>query len=138
MERRVRQQQQQQKKSSQLSSSSLPSIPVSPPLSPLHDNRQRASAHGGNGSLGSDNGEEPSGKTTVTAGAAATNDRRRNTWAESAKRKLTARSATAEGPTATDPFAGMKTCINYQQEIERLKTLVPKVEIKKRPLSSSK
>ncbi|KAG2215138.1 hypothetical protein INT46_006524 [Mucor plumbeus] len=38
---------------------------------------------------------------------------------------------------ADDPFAGMKSCVDYEQEIERLKQLVPKVSIdsqhKKRP-----
>ncbi|KAI7867188.1 hypothetical protein BDF14DRAFT_1882053 [Spinellus fusiger] len=32
----------------------------------------------------------------------------------------------------SDPFTGMKQCVDYQQEIERLKTLVPKVDTKKR------
>ncbi|CEP16616.1 hypothetical protein [Parasitella parasitica] len=30
---------------------------------------------------------------------------------------------------ADDPFAGMKSCVDYEQEIERLKQLVPKVPV---------
>ncbi|KAI9490900.1 hypothetical protein BDB00DRAFT_874901 [Zychaea mexicana] len=36
-----------------------------------------------------------------------------------------------------DPFAGMNTLVDYQQEIERLKALVPKVENKKRASTGS-
>ncbi|ORX49812.1 hypothetical protein DM01DRAFT_1337952 [Hesseltinella vesiculosa] len=36
-------------------------------------------------------------------------------------------------PPDMDPFAGMKTSINYQQEIERLKSMVPKASDKKHP-----
>ncbi|KAI8334575.1 hypothetical protein BC941DRAFT_431584 [Chlamydoabsidia padenii] len=125
-EKRVR----QQKKSSHVHlSSPLPSTtssPVSPPLSPLDSNNHH-SKHISLGGGGNSNKTED-GKT-------GTNDKRRNTWVEATRRKPTPRSA--DGPTTADPFAGMKTCINYQQEIERLKTLVPKVEIKKRPSSSS-
>ncbi|KAI9470533.1 MAG: hypothetical protein EXX96DRAFT_584694 [Benjaminiella poitrasii] len=32
-----------------------------------------------------------------------------------------------------DPFAGMKSCVNYQQEIERLKQLVPSIDNKRKP-----
>ncbi|KAI8881682.1 hypothetical protein K501DRAFT_286244 [Backusella circina FSU 941] len=31
-----------------------------------------------------------------------------------------------------DPFAGMKSCVDYEQEIERIKQLVPKVDHRKR------
>ncbi|KAG0168493.1 hypothetical protein DFQ28_005639 [Apophysomyces sp. BC1034] len=37
-----------------------------------------------------------------------------------------------------DPFAGMNQFVDYQQEIERLKALVPKVEAKRRTLSRPK
>lgn len=40
----------------------------------------------------------------------------------------------------SDPFAGMNTSINYQQEIERLKQLVPKAEqpLHKKPTTTRK
>ncbi|KAI7856616.1 hypothetical protein BDC45DRAFT_533582 [Circinella umbellata] len=40
--------------------------------------------------------------------------------------------SSAEGNGTDDPFAGMNNLVDYQQEIERLKALVPKVENKKR------
>ena len=40
--------------------------------------------------------------------------------------------SSVEGNGTDDPFAGMNNLVDYQQEIERLKALVPKVENKKR------
>ncbi|KAI8093482.1 uncharacterized protein BX664DRAFT_329805 [Halteromyces radiatus] len=82
---------------------SIHSTPISPPPSPLDTTR------GKNVTI------DDEGFISVT------NDKRR--WTDS-KRKTS--------KTSDDPFAGMKTCINYQQEIERLKALVPKVDVKKR------
>jgi hypothetical protein len=36
-----------------------------------------------------------------------------------------------------DPFAGMKSCVDYEQEIERIKQLVPKVDHRKRSPKTS-
>ncbi|KAI9017908.1 hypothetical protein CLU79DRAFT_307068 [Phycomyces nitens] len=63
-------------------------------------------------------------------------DDRKSGWTDVCNKKTTPTGGF--GPfvnTDHDPFAGMKQCVDYQQEIERLKTLVPKVEAKKRPSS---
>ncbi|KAI8997496.1 hypothetical protein BDB01DRAFT_699609, partial [Pilobolus umbonatus] len=36
-----------------------------------------------------------------------------------------------------NPFAGMKSCVDYEQEIERLKQIVPKVDTKRHIISRS-
>ncbi|KAI9317759.1 hypothetical protein BX666DRAFT_1668689 [Dichotomocladium elegans] len=58
--------------------------------------------------------------------------KKRQGWTEvpTSKRKV----AGSTFPTGEDPFAGMNSRINYQQEIERLKALVPKVDAKRRSL----
>ncbi|KAI8370372.1 uncharacterized protein BYT42DRAFT_86084 [Radiomyces spectabilis] len=58
--------------------------------------------------------------------------KKRSVWndASTMKKKLFSPLLSPDG--STDPFAGMNSCVNYQQEIERLKALVPKVEGKKR------
>ncbi|CAO3587904.1 unnamed protein product [Absidia cylindrospora] len=115
-EKRVRRQQKKPTHSPQQNM-----VPISPPTSPQDGNMttQWASKNLDGGSE-----DDVAGHTTT--------EKQRGAWMDSSKRKLSPRASAPDGPTAADPFAGMKTCINYQQEIERLKTLVPKVENKKR------
>ncbi|KAI9275836.1 hypothetical protein BDA99DRAFT_555596 [Phascolomyces articulosus] len=74
--------------------------------------------------------------------------KKRSVWNDpnSVKRKVISPSTSGVpsseggGHGTDDPFAGMNTLVDYQQEIERLKALVPKVENKKRtstPIHSS-
>ncbi|KAI9318792.1 hypothetical protein BX666DRAFT_1542330 [Dichotomocladium elegans] len=44
------------------------------------------------------------------------------------RKKVSSPLATPDESTLEDPFAGMNSAVNYQQEIERLKALVPKVD----------
>ncbi|ORZ21247.1 hypothetical protein BCR42DRAFT_434159 [Absidia repens] len=115
-EKRVRRQQKKPNYSPQLSM-----VPISPPTSPQDGN---ITTRWGSKTLDGGSEDDIAGHTTT--------EKHRGGWTDSSKRKLSPRSSAPDGPTAADPFAGMKTCINYQQEIERLKTLVPKVESKKR------
>lgn len=59
--------------------------------------------------------------------------RDRTAWSDPAltKKRLSSPLLTPDG-SRDDPFAGMNSSINYQQEIERLKALVPKGDPKKR------
>ncbi|KAL0080506.1 hypothetical protein F4703DRAFT_1931469 [Phycomyces blakesleeanus] len=89
----------------------------------------------------------PTTTTTTTATSVAKEpesrqtegDDRKSGWTDvGVSKKATTPTTSGFGPfvnTDHDPFAGMKQCVDYQQEIERLKTLVPKVEAKKRPSS---
>ncbi|KAI9320520.1 hypothetical protein BX666DRAFT_1908817 [Dichotomocladium elegans] len=54
--------------------------------------------------------------------------KKRSAWNDSNNVKKKVMSASL--PCGEDPFAGMNTRVDYQQEIERLKALVPKVEKK--------
>lgn len=59
---------------------------------------------------------------------------RTSVWSDSSlvRKRVSSPLLTPDG-NRDDPFAGMNSSINYQQEIERLKALVPKVDPKKRP-----
>lgn len=80
-----------------------------------------------------------SGKKTLVLSNAFGNDelgdkaRDRTAWSDPAltKKRLSSPLLTPDG-SQDDPFAGMNSSINYQQEIERLKALVPKGDPKKR------
>ncbi|KAI9008795.1 hypothetical protein CLU79DRAFT_840166 [Phycomyces nitens] len=53
----------------------------------------------------------------------------RSVWSDTATVKKKVSSVDAP---VNDPFAGMNACVDYEAEIERLKTLVPKVDTKRR------
>ncbi|GAA5801229.1 hypothetical protein HPULCUR_006673 [Helicostylum pulchrum] len=56
--------------------------------------------------------------------------RKRSGWTEVLSRH-NKRNVYNNGKVENDPFAGMKSCVNYELEIERLKQLVPKVTVQK-------
>ncbi|KAL0095058.1 hypothetical protein J3Q64DRAFT_1829507 [Phycomyces blakesleeanus] len=55
--------------------------------------------------------------------------KKRSVWSDTATVKKKVSSVDAP---VNDPFAGMNACVDYEAEIERLKTLVPKVDAKRR------
>ncbi|ORY98848.1 hypothetical protein BCR43DRAFT_209279 [Syncephalastrum racemosum] len=61
-------------------------------------------------------------------------DKKRRAWTEVRSKKVSPL-PTPDTATTDDPFAGMKSSINYQQEIERLKALVPKMDAGKKKTS---
>lgn len=70
---------------------------------------------------------------TMTNGVDTGTKSKRATWND----VVTAKRKDVSVSDGNDPFAGMNSLVDYQQEIERLKTLVPKVD-KKRASGSAK